>query len=78
MNNVKRGGFPVNYDNEIIVLGLSDEEAGKLFKSLFPYGREKIKPDFDKTSALAMAFDILSIAIDGNKEKKGCTVGYGK
>lgn len=26
MNNVKRGGFPVNYDNEIIVLGLSDEE----------------------------------------------------
>ncbi len=48
---------------------LQDEEAGKLFKSLFPYGREEIKPDFDRNPALAMAFDILSIAIDRDKEK---------
>lgn len=66
---VKKPSFLVYYDNEVIVLWLQDEEAGKLFKSLFPYGREEIKPDFDRNPALAMAFDILSIAIDRDKEK---------
>lgn len=66
---VKKPSFLVYYDNEVIVLRLQDEEAGKLFKSLFPYGREEIKPDFDRNPALAMAFDILSIAIDRDKEK---------
>lgn len=61
--------FLVYYDNEIIVCRLSDDEAGKLFKSLFPYGRESIKPDFENSPALAMAFDILSLAIDRDKEK---------
>lgn len=51
------------------MLRLPDEEAGKLFKSLFPYGRHEIKPDFEKSPALAMAFDILSMAIDRDKEK---------
>ena len=68
-DEIKKPSFLVYYDNEIIVLRLPDEEAGKLFKSLFPYGREKIKPDFDKNPALAMAFDILSMAIDRDKEK---------
>lgn len=68
-DNIKKPSFLVYYDNEVIVLRLPDEEAGKLFKSLFPYGREKIKPDFDKSPALAMAFDILSMAIDRDKEK---------
>ena len=66
---VKKPSFLVYYDNEVIVLRLQDEEAGKLFKSLFPYGREEIKPDFDGNQALAMAFDILSMAIDRDKEK---------
>lgn len=65
----KKPSFLVYYDNEVIVLRLPDEEAGKLFKSLFPYGREEIKPDFDRNPALAMAFDILSMAIDRDKEK---------
>ena len=66
---IKKPSFLVCYDNEVIVLRLLDEEAGKLFKSLFPYGREEIKPDFDNSPALAMAFDILSMAIDRDKER---------
>lgn len=66
---MKKPSFLVYYDNEVIILRLPDEEAGKLFKSLFPYGRERIKPDFDESPALAMAFDILSMAIDRDKEK---------
>lgn len=68
-DEIKKPSFLVYYDNEVIVLRLPDEEAGKLFKSLFPYGREQIKPDFDKSPALAMAFDILSMAIDRDKER---------
>lgn len=68
-DGIKKPSFLVYYDNEVIVLRLPDEEAGRLFKSLFPYGREKIKPDFDKNPALAMAFDILSMAIDRDNEK---------
>ncbi len=66
---IKKPSFLVYYDNEVIVLRLPDEEAGRLFKSLFPYGKERIKPDFEKNPALAMAFDILSMAIDRDKEK---------
>lgn len=61
--------FLVYYDNEVIVCRLPDEEAGRLFKSLFPYGKESIKPNFEDNPALAMAFDILSMAIDRGKEK---------
>lgn len=65
MNNESmKPSFLVYYDNEVIVLRLQDEEAGKLFKSLFPYGRRQVKPDFEENPALAMAFDILSMAID--------------
>lgn len=68
-NKIKKPSFLVYYDNEVIILRLRDDEAGRLFKSLFPYGRDEIKPDFDKSPALAMAFDILSMAIDRDKEK---------
>ncbi|MBD5463649.1 MAG: hypothetical protein HDR24_11450 [Lachnospiraceae bacterium] len=68
-DEIRKPSFLVYYDNEVIVLRLSDDEAGRLFKSLFPYGREEIKPDFDDSPALAMAFDILSMAIDRDKEK---------
>ena len=64
----KMKGFLVYYDNEVIVCRLPDDEAGKLFKSLFPYGKECIKPNFEDTPALAMAFDILSMALDKDKE----------
>lgn len=66
---IKKPSFLVYYDNEIVVLRLPDEEAGKLFKSLFPYGKKNIKPDFEESPALAMAFDILSMAIDRDKKK---------
>lgn len=60
----------VFYDNEVIVYRLTDDEAGKLFKSLFPFAKERIKPDFiQNNSALAMAFDIISLAIERNDEK---------
>lgn len=68
-DEIKKPSFLVYYDNEVIVLRLPDEEAGMLFKSLFPYGREEVKPDFDESPALAMAFDILSMAIDRDKER---------
>lgn len=66
---IKKPSFLVYYDNEVIVLRLQDEEAGRLFKSLFPYGRRQVKPDFEENPALAMAFDILSMAIDRDNEK---------
>ena len=69
VSNSEKKSFLVYYDNEIIVCRLSDDEAGKLFKSLFPYGRERIKPDFESSPALAMAFDVLALAIDRNDEK---------
>ena len=68
-DEIKKPSFLVYYDNEVVVLRLPDKEAEKLFKSLFPYGREEIKPDFEKNPALAMAFDILSMAIDRDKER---------
>lgn len=68
-DEIRKSSFLVYYDNEVIVLRLPDDEAGRLFKSLFPYGREEIKPNFDESPALAMAFDILSMAIDRDKEK---------
>ena len=68
-DEVRKPSFLVYYDNEVIVLRLPDEEAGRLFKSLFPYGREEIRPDFEESPALAMAFDILSMAIDRDKKK---------
>lgn len=69
MSGSEKKSFLVYYDNEIIVCRLSDDEAGKLFKSLFPYGRERIKPDFESSPALAMAFDVLALTIDRNDEK---------
>lgn len=68
MSKKEMTAFLIYYDNEIVVCRLPDEEAGQLFKSLFPYARENIVPDFENSPALAMAFDILSMAIDKNKE----------
>ena len=66
----KQKGFIIFYENEVIVGRLPDDEAGKLFKSLFPFAKERVKPDFiNGNSALAMAFDILSLAIERNDEK---------
>ena len=75
MSSREGKGFIVYYDNEIIVGRLSDNEAGKLFKSLFPYATEHIRPDFESSPALAMAFDVLSLAIDRNAEwyKEKCS-----
>ena len=53
---IKKPSFLVYYDNEVVIVRLSDEEAGKLFKSLFPYGREEIKPDFEKKSCARYGF----------------------
>lgn len=61
--------FIVYYDNEVIVGHLPDEEAGMLFKSLFPFAKDRIKPDFKNSPALAMAFDIISMSIIRSDEK---------
>lgn len=69
MSSNMKPSFLVYYDNEVIVCRLPDDEAGKLFKSLFPYGRERIKPDFEYSPALAMAFDVLSMAVDRDAKR---------
>ena len=69
MSDNKQKSFLIYYDNEIIVCRLSDDEAGKLFKSLFPYAKEQIKPDFENSPALAMAFDVLSMTIERDSKK---------
>ncbi len=62
--------FIIYCDNEVIVGHLPDDEAGMLFKSLFPFVKERIKPEFLKEhSALAMAFDIIAMSIVRNDEK---------
>ena len=63
-----RKAFLIYYDNKILINRLSDEDAGKLLKSLFVYGEDHIKPDFDDNPALAMVFDMLSLAIDRNAD----------
>ena len=68
MNDNKKS-FIVYYDNEVIVGHLPDEEAGMLFKSLFPFAKERIKPNFENSPALAMAFDIISLSIIRSDEK---------
>lgn len=68
-DEIKKPSFLVYYDNEVVVLRLPDKEAGKLFKSLFQYGRDGIEPDFSENPALEMAFTIFSIAIDKEKRR---------
>lgn len=67
---IKKPSFLVCYDNEVVLSRLTDEEAGKLFKSLFQYGRERIEPEFREIPALDMAFAIFSMAIDEGKKRK--------
>lgn len=69
LENHKKPSFLVYLDNEVVIQKLPDEDAGKLFKSLFLYGREKTKPDFNDNLALSITFDILSTAIDRDEEK---------
>ena len=64
MSNSTKKSFLIYYD---VVCRLSDDEAGRLFKSLFPYAIEDIKPNFENNPALAMAFDVFSIVIDRNR-----------
>lgn len=65
----KKKAFLIYYDNDVIVYRLPDDEAGQLFKSLFPYVKEHLIPDFENSPALAMAFDVLRLAIDRDTEK---------
>lgn len=69
-DEIKKPSFLVYYDNEVVLSRLTDEEAGKLFKSLFQYGREGIEPEFREIPALDMAFVIFSMAIDEGKKRK--------
>lgn len=69
-DEIKKPSFPVYYDNEVIVLRLPDKEAGKLFKALFPYGRDGAEPDFSKMPGLDMAFTIFRMAIDEGKKRR--------
>lgn len=69
LENHKKPSFLVYLDNEVVIQKLPDEDAGKLFKALFLYSREKTKPDFDDNLALSITFDILSTAIDRDAER---------
>lgn len=67
--DIKKPSFLVCYDSEVVLSRLTDEEAGRLFKSLFRYGKEGIEPEFSKV-ALDMAFAIFSMDIDKSNKRK--------
>lgn len=61
--------FVLYIDNSIIIDQLSDEEAGRLFRSIFEYQKEGIEPDFSSDPVLSMAFAVFKIALDRDAEK---------
>ena len=67
--DIKKPSFLVYYDSEVVVSRLTDEEAGRLFKSLFRYGRKGIEPEFNKV-ALDMDFAIFRMDIDKSNKRK--------
>lgn len=64
----QKKSFLIHYDAEHIISMLSDEDAGKVFKALFPYARDGTLPDFKSNPVVAMAFEIFKLAIDRDTE----------
>lgn len=62
-------GMLIYFEHEHMLSFLSDEEAGKLFRALMAYGKEKTEPDFKENKALSMAFSVFKMSIDKNDEQ---------
>lgn len=56
-------------ENENKLNMLSDEQAGRLYKSLYAYSRTGEKPDFSDDPLLAYAFEDFIIDIDRDRER---------
>jgi hypothetical protein len=56
-------------ENENKLNKLSDEQAGRLYKSLFAYSRTGVKPDFSDDPLLDYAFEDFSMDIDRDRER---------
>ena len=67
MSNPK--AFTSYIENENKLNMLTDEQAGRLYKSLFAYSRTGEKPDFSDDPVLAYAFIDFTMDIDRDREK---------
>ena len=67
MGNPK--AFTSYIENENKLNMLTDEQAGRLYKSLFAYSRTGEKPDFSDDPVLAYAFIDFTMDIDRDREK---------
>lgn len=67
MSNPK--AFTSYIENEYKLNMLTDEQAGRLYKSLFAYSRTGEKPDFSDDPVLAYAFIDFTMDIDRDREK---------
>lgn len=56
-------------ENENKLNKLSDEQAGRLYKSLFAYSRTGVRPDFSDDPLLDYAFEDFSMDIDRDRER---------
>ena len=61
-------GFFTYFHHEEVLDTLSDEQAGRLYKSLLRYGNTGELPDFSD-NALNVAFTLFRIEIDHNFER---------
>lgn len=61
--------FIIYHNSYTLVEELTDDEAGKLFKSLYRYSMNKEEPTFEKRSILSMAFKAIRTAIDISNKK---------
>ena len=60
----KRPGIMVYFDCMPIVKALNDDEAGKMFKAMLDYGRDRIEPDFADNRLLLMAWGTIKQKVD--------------
>ena len=63
-----KNSFVLYYEFKESIELLSDEQAGKLFKSLFDYETENKEPDFTDI-AMKIVFSTIRNSLDRNKEK---------
>lgn len=65
----EKKSFVLYMDNSIIIDQLSDEEAGKLFRSIFEYQKNGTEPDFSSDPVLSMAFAMFKMTLDRDAKK---------
>ena len=65
----KKKSFLLYLDQDYLVDMLKEEEAGRLFRDLFRYGKDHTVPDYGDNRALSMAFQTFKTTMDRDAEK---------